>query len=199
MRTLMEGLYFSPDKGKEDEADSTKGDTQKTEDQKTEDILEELQWDTWFNELPKEAQGLIKTRESGLKTALSSERDARKTAEKDLRDVADKLEKGSDAQKKVLELADAVADGSKKADFYEDAHGAGVTNLKLAFLAAKEGELFDRRGVVDFVKLKELHPELFSKKKVGEGGAGEGTGGGLPGKKPDMNVYIRTAAGKAKS
>ena len=61
-----------------------------------------LDWETWHKALPKEAQTLIADHESGLKTALGSERDARKTAEKDLREVAKKLEEGSDAQKEIL-------------------------------------------------------------------------------------------------
>ena len=124
-----------------------------------------LEWKPWHDALPKEAQELVAEREKGLKSALDSERDARKTAEKDLRDVAKKLEEGSEAQQEVLKLADQVAEGTTKADFYEEAHKAGVSNLKLAYHVATTEDLFDKRGAVNFDKMKEAYPELFGKKQ----------------------------------
>ncbi|GAF82533.1 unnamed protein product, partial [marine sediment metagenome] len=116
---------------------------------------------------------------------------ARKTAEKDLRDVAKKLEEGSEAQKEVLKLADDVATGTRKADFYEEAHKAGVSNLKLAFLVASDEGLFDKRGNANFDKLKEGFPELFGKKKIIDPNAGDGTGKTPDGTKAGMNEFIR--------
>lgn len=156
-----------------------------------------LQWDTWHDALSEPAQKLIAEHTSGLKTALTSERDARSDAEGDLRKVAKDLKEGGEAQKKVLKLADDVAAGNLKADFYDDAHKAGIPNLKLAFHIAKEDDLFDKRGNVNFVKMKEDYPELFGKTKVADGSAGEGTGGGTPGGKRDMNKAIRTMSGRS--
>lgn len=195
------GLYFAPDdaaggggggggdgKKKDDPLKGKDGDKG----------TEALEWDTWHNTLPKNAQTLVADHVKGLKTALGSERDARKTAEKDLRDVAKKLEEGSVAQKEVLKLADDVAVGNTKADFYEDAHTAGVSNLKLAYHVAVTEELFDKRGNVNFEKMKEQYPELFGKSpRRPPGGAGDGAGGDL-GQKPDMNAFIRTSAGRQK-
>ena len=198
--TLWNGILFSPDdttgggKSSGDNGD----DNGKKPDSKSKGSQEEaLEWESWHKALPKEAQELISERESGLKTALGSERDARKDAEKDLRDVAKKLEEGSDAQKEVLRLADEVADGTKKSDFYEDAHKAGVSNLKLAYHIADTDDLFDKRGNVDFDKLKENYPELFGKKAPpADGNAGDGTGGSLDAKPTDMSSWIRHQAGK---
>lgn len=187
MSEFRKGLFYSPD---DDGAGSEKPA------EKEEPKGDVLEWDAWHDALPEEAQKLVATRESGLKTALASERDARSTAEKDLRDVAGELEKGSDAQKKVLKLADDVASGTIKTDFYEEAHDAGVTNLKLAFVVAKEEELFDKRGNANFTKLKESFPELFGKKQVADGNAGEGTGSGQVKGKVTMNELIRAKAGR---
>ena len=190
MGTLKNGLYFAPDDGGAGGSGEADGEENQGEQ------ADVLVWDTFHDSLKPEAQALIATRESGLKTALSSERDARKTAEKDLRDVADKLEKGSQAQKDVLELADAVAAGTLKSDFYEDAHKSGVTNLKLAYLVAKDDDLFDKRGNVNFEKMKEANPELFGRKIIPDVGAGDGTGSRDMPKKVDMNAMIRKKAGR---
>ena len=155
-----------------------------------------LEWKPWHDALPKDAQTLIAEREGGLKSALGTERDARKEAEKSLREVAAKLEKGSEAQKEVLRLADENAATNTKAEFYEDAHKAGVSNLKLAYHVATTEELFDKRGGVNFEKMKEAYPELFGKKQVVKGNAGEGTGTAPGGKDVSMNAYIRRSAGK---
>ena len=189
MSEFRKGLFYSPEK----DGDGGEKPEEKPAEDKKDDVLE---WDTWHKALPEDAQELVAGHVSGLKTALASERDARDTAEKDLRDVAGKLEKGSEAQKEVLRLADAVADGNTKIDFYEDAQKAGVSNLKLAFVVAKEEGLFDKRGNANFTKLKEIYPELFGKKKVPDGTAGDGTGTGLPGEKVDMNTLIRKKAGR---
>jgi len=189
MSEFRKGLFYSPD---DDGAGSEKPDEKPKGDQES----AALEWDTWHGALPENAQKLVAEHESGLKTALATERDSRKDAEKDLRDAAAEMEKGSDAQKKVLKLADDVAAGNLKADFYDDAHKAGVSNLSLAYLAAKENDLFDKRGNVDFTKMKESYPELFGKKTAPDGNAGEGTGGGLPKKKQDMNAAIRRMAGR---
>ena len=196
MGRFMDGLFYSPDDGGgngdgETGKEKGNGDGKQQDQQK-----DELGWDAFHKSLPAEAQKLISERESGLKTALGSERDARKDAEKDLREVAADLEKGSAAQEKVLKLADQVAAETQKADFYEDAHKDGVTNLKLAFHVAKTDDLFDKRGNVNFKKMKEEYPELFGKKKAPPGDGGEGTGTGLPGEKVDMNALIRKKAGR---
>ena len=192
---LLKGWYFS-EGGGGGSADS-KADPEADPNAQAGDGGEVLEWDTWHKALPEPAQQLIAQRESGLKTALASERDARKTAEKDLRDVAAKLEKGSEAQNEVIKLADAVAEGTAKADFYEEAHKAGVSNLKLAYHVASTEGFMDKRGNANFDKMKEQYPELFGRKAPPpSGNAGDGTGTAPTGKKKDMNTFIRTVAGK---
>jgi len=190
MSDLKKGLFYSPDDGAGD------GATGEGEQQQENQEGEGLKWDTWHNALPEAEQKLIADRESGLKTALKAERDARGDAEKSLREAAAELETGSDAQKKVLELADAEAAALLKADFYEAAHEKDVSNLKLAYVVAQQDGLIDKRGKIDFDTLKKSYPELFIKKIVPPGGAGDGTGGKLPGGKVDMNDLIRKKAGR---
>ena len=117
MSEFRKSLFYSPDadgagNGKPEEKGKQEG--------------EVLEWDAWHKALPEDAQELVKGHVSGLKTALASERDARTTAEKDLRDVAGELEKGSDAQKKVLDLADDVAAGNIKIAFSHPEMGGQV-------------------------------------------------------------------------
>lgn len=191
MSEFTKGLFYSPEDGAGDGGSDGDGDN---EDGNQDN--EALEWDTFHAELPAAAQKLIADRDSGLKSALKSERDARGEAEKSLRKVAADLEAGSDAQKQVLELADAEAAASQKAEFYEEAHEADVKNLKLAYVVAKQDGLIDKRGKINFKQLKEDYPELFVKKFVPDGGAGDGTGTKLPGGKVDMNALIRKKAGR---
>ena len=190
MSGFRKGLFYSPDSGGEGdppgEGDQEQGNQEG----------EALQWDAWHSALPEAEQKLIADREGGLKTALKAERDARGEAEKSLREVAAELEAGSDAQTKVLELADAELAATLKAEFYEEAHGASVSNLKLAYHVATTEGFIDKRGKVDFAGMKEQYPELFVKKFIPDGGAGDGTGGNLPGGKVDMNSLIRAKAGR---
>ena len=89
-----------------------------------------------------------------------------------------------------------MAVGNTKADFYEDAHEAGISNLKLAYHVATTEDLFDKRGNVDFDKMKENFPELFAKPpRKPQGGAGDGPGDNL-GQKAGMSAWIRKEAGR---
>jgi hypothetical protein len=156
-----------------------------------------LNYDAWLKEQPKPVQELMAENVKGLKTALDSERDARKDLEKQLRELAAKAEKDSDAQKKLTEMADQMGTADRKADFYEQAHAAGVTNLRLAYVVAVQDDLFDRKGQVSFETLKKSYPELFGsdKKPPTQTNAGAGTGQ-APDGHADMNAWIRTSAGR---
>ena len=159
-------------------------------------VAEALSWKPWFDALPEEARALVSERESGLKSALGTERDARKDAEKELRKAAGQAEKGSELQKQLEESADSLAASTTKSEFYEDAHKAGATNLKLAHAVAVTDELFDKRGNVNFDKMKDAYPELFGKNVPPRGDAGVGTGAAPGGEKKDMNLFIRQGADK---
>jgi hypothetical protein len=150
---------------------------------------------------PDEVKAMIDGHTKGLKSALETERTARKGFEKELRDAAKKLEKGSDERQNLEGLADRLNTEQRRADFFDLAHNAGVTNLRLAWIAANEAELIPASvSGTDFDKIKAKFPELFAKvaqekPKTPKGNAGDGTqteqrpAGG-------MNAFIRTAAGR---
>jgi len=151
-------------------------------------------FDNWLDEQPDPVKNMLDGHTKGLKSALDSERDARKDLEKQVRDLADKSEKGSEAETKLTQLADQISEADQKADFYEAAHAAGVTNLKLAYLVATQDELFDRKGAVNFSSMKDSYPELFGGTKLPDGDAGSGRNGQPDAK--NMNDFIRKSAGR---
>lgn len=194
-------LYLSPDKagesggatGSDGEGDDPKGGDPEGSGGTPESF------DAWIKEQPKEVQELHSQHVSGLKSALQSERETRKEQEKELRKLADEAEEGSAAKQRLTKMADEQERLNRRADFYEEAHSAGVTNLKLAYLVAEEEKLFDRRGNVNFEAMEENFPELFGggqKQKVPKGTGGEGTGGEGPTGKKSMNTFIRKSAGR---
>lgn len=154
-------------------------------------------FDQWLATVDDGVKTLIDGHTKALKTALESERNERKGLEKQVRDLAKGAEKDSDAQKKLMELADKMSETDRRAEFYELAHAAGVTNLKLAYLVAVQDEMFDRHGDPNMERLKQSYPELFAAARTAsvQGNAGAGTqnqqqaGGG-------MNDFIRRSAGR---
>lgn len=155
----------------------------------------DLNFDTWIASQDEQVKGLLESHTKGLKSALESERESRKTFEKQIKELAAKAEKGSDAEKQLNLLSEQIASTDRKASFYEEAHTAGVTNLKLAFVVASTDDLFDKKGNVNFTELKSKYPELFGSKKTPAGNAGEGTdAAGSP--VFDMNSRIRKQSGR---
>lgn len=149
----------------------------------------------WLAEQGEDVRGLYDGHVKGLKTALASEREARQSLEKQLREAAKNAEGAN--QTALTEMADKLALADRRTAFYEMATDAGVRNLRLAWLAVQnEEDLVDRRGTVDLKLMKERYPELFgTKSQPPAGNAGAGTGA-EPGSKQDMNAFIRRAAGR---
>ena len=158
----------------------------------------QLTFDDWFGAADDATKALVDQHVKGLKSALDAERADRKAAEKALRDTASKLEAGSAARVDLEAQAERVAATERRASFYEVAHAAGVADLKLAWLATSDGNLFDRRGNPDIEALRLAHPALFGAptptRAPGNAGAGAGQ---APTPARSMNDFIRTAAGIA--
>jgi len=153
-------------------------------------------FDSWLEGQDDSVRGLISEHTHGLKSALESERDQRKAFEKQLRDAAAKVEAGSEARQRLDELSVQLDAQGRQADFYETAHAAGVTNLRLAWLAAQADEMQDRRGQVDMDKLKGAYPELFgATTRAPAGNAGAGTQQ-PPKAAQGMNEFIRRSSGR---
>jgi hypothetical protein len=153
-------------------------------------------FEEWYKGQPENLKTAIEGHVKGLKSALESERGSRKDLEKQLRDLAKKAEAGSEAQKSLEGMANQIGEADRRTAFYEGAHLAGATNLKLAYLAAVNDELFDKRGQVNFEDMKTQYPELFAgAKKPPKGNAGEGKDQQQPAGK-GMNEFIRRSAGR---
>jgi hypothetical protein len=157
---------------------------------------ESLTFDAWYGKLDDKQKDLLDDHVTGLKSALTSEREERRRLSTQLKQLSKSAEDGSEFQKQLQDTLGKLDDAERKAHFLESAHGQGVTNLKLAWLAAKDAELIDKRtGEVNFLKLREVAPELFERKVTPTGNAG--TGNGQAGTvKPDMSKWIRAAAGR---
>ncbi len=152
-----------------------------------------VNFEAWLKE-PANAEiaKAYETHTQGLRSALNTERTARGDLEKQLRDLAKKAEAGSDAETKLTELANALADKSRQMQFFDAAHEAGVTNLKLAWLAARDAGLVSDKGEVDFDKLKAGYPELFGRAVTAPPVNG-GAGNAQQPAKVDMNDVLRQA------
>lgn len=150
-------------------------------------------FDSWLGNQDETVRTLIDTHVSGLKTALASEREQRKELAKELKRAA----KGAsdEVQTQLEDLSSRLEKYELQVQFYEVAAAAGVSNPKLAYLAAREGGFIDKDGDVKMDAFRAEYPELF-KKTVPPSNAGAGTDQGAPGAEKDMNAFIRRSAGR---
>ena len=154
-------------------------------------------FDTVYKALGNEHRGAIDAHVSGLKAALSDERNGRKELEKQLRALSKQAEEGSAIKAQLDKLAEEQGVTTAKNTFFEQAHEAQVKNLRLAWLAAQEYGLLDpKTGEADFTKLRQQAPELFAVKTLPTANAGNGAkqAGAVDGR--NMNDFIRAAAGR---
>ncbi len=151
-------------------------------------------FDSWITSQDEQVKTLVNGHITGLKSALDSEREARKSFETQLRDAAKKAEKGSESEQRLTQMADQLAGAERQAKFYELANAAGVTNLRLAWIAAQEAKLIDGQGNVNIETMKGQFPELFKGPPAPKGNAGSGAGQ-VGSAAPNMNTFIRQAAG----
>ena len=152
-------------------------------------------WDSILEGLPEEAKGAYEQHTQGLQSALRAERQQRQELAKQLREASSQLEAGSKARTDLEALQTQLEDAQRRADFATEAGSHSVSNVKLAYLAAQEFDLFDRRGNVQWDELKKAAPELFSQPAPARGNAGSGTQSPpTPGQ--DMNALIRRMAGR---
>jgi hypothetical protein len=152
-------------------------------------------WESILSGLPDDARAAYEQHTQGLQSALKDERRQRQELAKQLRDATGQLEAGSKARQDLEALQAQLEDAQRRADFATEAGGHGVANVRLAYLAAQEFDLFDRRGNVQWSALKEAAPELFAQPQPARGNAGSGTQA-PPTPAEDMNAYIRRMAGR---
>lgn len=148
----------------------------------------------WLAAQDETARGLIDGHVAGLKNALQSERGQRSELQKALKEATKELEQGTTARTKLEEVAGKMEAYEQQIAAYDTLQAAGVTNLKLAWIAAREAGAVDGRGNVNVETLKASFPELFKTKPAAPGNAGVG-GSSQTGQR-SMNTFIRKAAGR---
>lgn len=125
----------------------------------------------------------IETSTAGLKNALKAEREANAARLKELGELKAKAEKGSELEQRLTQMEATAREGALQTAFYESAVGAGCTDLKLAWAAAKMDvdRFFKRDNTPDMDALRSAHPSLFAEAKKPNANAGTGTGAGASG------------------
>lgn len=127
----------------------------------------------WLGKQNEATKALLETHTGGLKSSLESERNDRKEVQRQLNAL--KAEGDPAALKTQLATLQATLDEqTARNEFAEEAHTQGVTNIRLAYLAAKDAELLGKRNLWD--ELKRQSPELFAKKVAPPAAAGTGSG-----------------------
>lgn len=157
-------------------------------------------FDEWLPNQPEHVKALITSRFSKLETALQSERSDRKAQEKELKRIMRGMDENNPLKPQLEEYSKKATESNTRADFYEEAHKRGVSNLRLAYHAAKSEGCIDDRGRVDWDELKDKVPEIFATSKPAapppKVNAGAGTGNGAAYNAPGgMNYLLRKAAG----
>ncbi len=154
-------------------------------------------WEQFLEGQPEGVRTLYEAHTQGLRSALQSEREQRSDLARQLREATGQLEEGSEAREALERLNGQLESAQRRADFYEEAARPeiGCTNPRLAFLGAQEVEAFDRRGNVNWERLKEQFPELFGQSRTPPANAGSGTGSDAP-RDFDINAAIRAATGR---
>lgn len=155
-------------------------------------------FDEWLDAQDEPTQKLIDTHVAGLKSSLASERERARKLEKDLKSAAKGLEEANPLKAQLEEAVRNLGEARAQADFNAEAHNKGVSNLKLAFSAAKQEGLIDDKGRVDFDELKKQFPELFAAPRAappGKGGAGKDAPPPKLSGNAAMNAAIRSMAG----
>lgn len=155
-----------------------------------------MTYDTWLAQQPDDVKTLIEGNITNLRSALQSERQQREEFARQLREAT----KGaSGATKESLDqLTGQLEAANARADFYAEAvrPEVGCTNPGLAFLAAQQAELIDKRGRVNWQQMETQYPELFkTQTTTPTGHAGTGTSNPATGK-ASMNDFIRRSAGR---
>lgn len=154
-------------------------------------------WDDFLAAQDETIKGLHEKHVSGLKSALDAERKQREKVQRDLNEAIRKLEKGSETRAELERMQSDNEEHIRKLSAYEALYAAGVKNVKLAYLAAKDGDYFDSKGNLRVENLKADNPELFAEKKPApRGNPGIGTADGVKVLPMSMSDWIRKEAGR---
>ena len=147
-------------------------------------------FEEWLGTQDESIQALFEAHVAGLKSALVSERKSRGNLEKEVRKLSTQSSQGENVAKELSSLTEKLEESSLRLAFYESAP-ADLVNPKLGFIAARESNLLQEGGSVDWGRLKTEYPQLFRRVPS----ANAGTGSAQKGPEKSMNTFIRSAAG----
>ena len=154
-------------------------------------------YEEWLGQQSENVRKLVTEHFGGLKNALESERTERKKLAGDLKKAAAEMEAGSKARDALETTSARLEAAERQTVFYEQATRPeiGCTNVRLAYMAAREADAIDGKGRINWEVLKKDFPELFRKPAPPAANAGTGTRT-QPLTGFDMNAEIRKAAGR---
>lgn len=151
-------------------------------------------FDEWIASQDGTIKALAEQHTAGLRSALQSEREQRKEAIKQLKDLAAKAEKGSELEQQLQRMLSERDAAERRASFYESAPAVNCANPRAALLVAQAENLFKRDGSPDWDAIQSVAPEFFRRTQAVSAGAG--TQGAPPAGSKNMNEFIRRAAGR---
>lgn len=140
-----------------------------------------MDFDVWLNEQSEDVQGMIAKQTAGLSSALESERGLRRQLAKDLKTAVKNSGADSGMRSQLEKMTADLSMATSRADFFAQGHTAGIANLPLGYLAAKESGLIGEDGGADFEQMKAVYPELFGSaapETIVLGNGGNGRDGG---------------------
>jgi len=155
-------------------------------------------FDAYLATLEKPIVELYETSVSGLKKALSSERDNRRKLSEQVKKLSPLADKGSEIETKLTETVKLLeeaeqrsVEAQRRANFAEQAIRPEVscTNVRAAHALAVSEGAFNEDGTPQWDRLRELAPELFNTSIQTDAGRRTKT---TP---SDINSAIRRAAG----
>lgn len=174
----------------------------KDDDEKEEDVV--LSFDEWLAKQSKKAQETITAHVTGLKVALDDRKGELKELRKELKTLRDAAAEGSALKTQLTGLTEKMDTAEQRLEFYEQAHGHRIRNLKLAWVAVKNEDgglesFQDRKGQIDWEMLEEKFPELFIRQAASrppDVRQGSGSQGGTKTRPVNMNQAMRGKLGR---
>ena len=145
-----------------------------------------VDFDSWLGGQDEAVKGLVNGRLTNLASALETERNDRKELQRQLTSLQ-KIGNPTELKSELEKVQASLTAQEERNAFNEAAHAQGVTNLRLAYLAAKDAQLLGKKTLWD--DLKGANPELF-RKTVAPTGAGNGSGA-RPSAALTMNELLR--------
>jgi hypothetical protein len=160
----------------------------------TEEANQIIDFEAWLAKAEEPVQKAYAEHVTGLKSALTKERDNVTGLNNQLKAMAKKAEKGSELEQTLLDFTTKLDAAEKRADFMEDAvkPEIGCRNPKAAWVLAVADDLFTKTGSPDWRSIQLAAPELFGKivpKSKGGNGTDE-----TPPPAATMNDIIRNMA-----